>query len=148
MNCPYCPDKDTRVLESRDHGSGAIRRRRECVSCSRRFTTYERIEEQDIIVIKKNGSKERFSREKVLKGLSLAFEKRPIGEIKIQKMVTDIERKLRSRGKFEVTSRQIGNTIIKKIKSADPVAYLRFASVYKEFKDIDEFKDELTKLKL
>ena len=147
MKCPYCGNADSEVVDSRESGEGdAIRRRRECLSCKKRFTTYERIEIADVIVVKKNGVKEKFDRMKVLHGMMKACEKRPITKDQIEACVNDIESNLRKRSSVTVPSHAIGELVMKKLKSLDKVAYIRFASVYREFKDVKSFKEELKNL--
>lgn len=147
MRCPYCGGRDTKVLESRavDERS-AVRRRRECEACSRRFTTYERWEEGPLIVIKKDGRREAFSRQKVLAGLLKACEKRAIPTEQLEDIAEAIERELRHRGETEVTSRRIGERVMDRLRELDEVAYVRFASVYREFRDLDSFMRELERL--
>jgi len=144
MRCPYCFGK-TKVLDKRESKEEAIRRRRECLKCKKRFTTYERIETR-LTVIKKDGRREPFNRDKVKIGIIKACEKRPISQEKIEKVVSEIEAILRSYHKSELSAKLIGEIIMKKLKKLDPVAYVRFASVYKEFKDIDEFKKTIKEL--
>ena len=149
MRCPYCSNEESRVIDKRDAADvGYIRRRRECLNsdCSKRFTTYERIEDIGISVVKKDGSRESFDRNKILGGMLKACEKRPIPREKIEEMVDDIEASLRAYPSTEIDSKVIGEMVIKKLKSTDKVAYIRFASVYKEFDDLDSFKKELEKL--
>lgn len=147
MRCPYCGGRDTKVLESRavDERS-AVRRRRECEACSRRFTTYERWEEGPLVVIKKDGRREAFSRQKVLAGLLKACEKRAIPTEQLEDIAEAIERELRHRGETEVTSRRIGERVMDRLRELDEVAYVRFASVYREFRDLDSFMRELERL--
>jgi transcriptional repressor NrdR len=144
MRCPFCVADDTRVLDSRDSAEGTtIRRRRECETCKRRFTTYERVEELNPLVVKKDGRREAFDREKLVLGLKKACEKRPVGVERIETLVTDIERKLQERGEKEVPSASIGELVMERLPSLDEVAYVRFASVYRSFRDIAEFMSEL-----
>ncbi|MBU0893948.1 MAG: transcriptional regulator NrdR [Nanoarchaeota archaeon] len=145
MDCVFCSNKKTRVTDKRPSPEG-IRRRRECLKCRKRFTTYERIDKTGMFVIKKDNSREIFSRDKLEKGINRAFEKRPISKEKINKMISEIEEQLRRKGKKEVKSNIIGELVSKKIKRLDNVAYIRFASVYKNFQDIKDFKDELKEL--
>jgi len=145
MNCPFCQHTKSKVTDKRDSPNG-IRRRRECLKCKKRFTTYERIAESEIFVIKKDGSREKFVLEKIQKGLNRAFEKRPVTKSKINKIAIEIEEQLRKKGKKEIKSKIIGEMMMKKIKNLDKVAYVRFASVYHEFKDIEDFKHQLKKL--
>jgi transcriptional repressor NrdR len=147
MKCPVCYFEDTKVVDSRAAGDGlSIRRRRECLKCGFRFSTYEEIEILDLMVIKRDGRKESYSREKMVGGLKKAFEKRPITEEKFKKLVHSIERDLQVIRKNEVTTQQVGQIIMKHLKKVDQVAYIRFASVYQSFKDAAEFKRELNKL--
>ncbi|MDI6690030.1 MAG: transcriptional regulator NrdR [Actinomycetota bacterium] len=147
MKCPFCGYLETKVIDSRATEAGdAIRRRRECLECQRRFTTYERQEEIPLMVIKKNGQREPFDRAKLLKGLQRATVKREITLSQLENIVTDIESELRNQFKYEVPSKEIGEMALKRLREIDKVAYVRFASVYREFKDIDEFTAELAKL--
>ena len=138
MKCPYCSGEDSRVTNKRTSPNG-IRRRRECLKCSKRFTTYERIELEDLYVIKKDSRREKFSREKLERGIEKAFEKRPVSKEAISKMINEIEEQARKRGK-EIRSSIIGEMAMKKIKRLDHVAYIRFASVYQDFQDIKDFR--------
>lgn len=148
MKCPYCNKTETKVLESRmSESEKAIRRRRECAECKKRFTTYERIELDDIYVRKKNKKIENFSREKLLKGLMKACEKRPVSEEKIEKTADIIECEIRSKGKTEIKSNYIGRKVMEHLKQLDEIAYVRFASVYKKFRDINQFAEEVKILK-
>ncbi len=144
MKCPYCLNEETHVTNKRESPSG-IRRRRECLKCKKRFTTYEKIEREDFYVVKKDGRREKFSREKLEQGIEKAFEKRSVPKEKIEKMVNEIEEKLRKKGK-EVKSSTIGEITMRKIKRLDNVAYIRFASVYRDFQDIKDFKEEFKEL--
>ena len=147
MKCPYCGNEETQVIDTREtENLETTRRRRECLKCSKRFTTYERVEEADIIVVKKDGRRERFERKKLLNGLLKACEKRPISLDKIEKLVDEVESDLRKRDSVEVDSKVIGEITMKKLKTLDKVAYIRFASVYKEFEDLEKFEEELEKL--
>ena len=146
MECLFCSSTETRVTDKRDSPNG-IRRRRECLKCKRRFTTYEIIWNNKLFVIKKNGQKEKFDKEKLRKGVEKAFEKRPIKKEIIDKMIDGIEDQLRKKGKREIKSSVIGELVIKKIKKIDNVAYLRFASVYRDFQDIKDFKKEINAIK-
>jgi transcriptional repressor NrdR len=144
MRCPFCSTDDTRVLDSRDSNEGAvIRRRRECEACKRRFTTYERVDELNPVVIKKDGRREAFDRDKLLMGLKKACEKRPVSVEQLEEIITSIERKLQETGEKEVPSTVIGEEVMRKLPALDEVAYVRFASVYRSFRDIAEFMDEL-----
>ncbi|MFH1310883.1 MAG: transcriptional regulator NrdR [Nanoarchaeota archaeon] len=144
MDCPHCSGK-TRVTDKRK-SPGGIRRRRECLKCKKRFTTYERIGKGELYVIKKDGRREKFDREKLEMGINRAFEKRPVSKEKIDKMINEIEEQLMKRGRKEVKSSAIGELVMKKIKKLDNVAYIRFASVYRDFQDIQDFKKELKEL--
>jgi len=145
MNCPYCSYKKTKVTDKRTSPEG-IRRRRECLKCKKRFTTYEKISQEDLYVIKKDGRREKFAREKLGAGINLAFEKRPVEKNKIDKMINEIEEQIRKRGKREIKTSEIGEMVMKKIKRIDNVAYIRFASVYRDFQDIKDFKREMREL--
>jgi len=147
LKCPFCGFLDSRVLESRPTDEDtAIRRRRECPRCGRRFTTYERVEETPLVVIKKDGSREMFSRQKILSGMLRACEKRPIPLETLEDAAFDIERALRESGKGEVTSKEIGEMVMAKLRAIDDVAYVRFASVYREFTDLMGFREELERI--
>lgn len=147
MRCPSCHNKNTRVLDSRPIEEGdAIRRRRECEECSYRFTTFERIEEMPLIVIKKEGVREAFSREKLIRGLIKACEKRSVSHEQLKQLAIDVERELRSRGSAEVESKDVGELVMDHLAQIDEVAYVRFASVYRQFKDINVFLDELKEI--
>ena len=147
MRCPYCNFEETQVIDTREtENLEATRRRRECMKCNKRFTTYERVEEADIIVVKKDGRRERFQRQKVLNGIIEACEKRSIPLEKIEKLVDDVESDLRKRDSVEVESKVVGEIVMRKLKGLDKVAYIRFASVYREFEDLDRFAEELEKL--
>ncbi len=147
MKCPVCYHTDTKVVDSRVALDGlSIRRRRECLKCSFRFSTYEEIEILDLTIVKRDGSKESYSREKMVKGLKKALEKRPITEENFKKLVHAIERDLQILRKNEITSGEVGQMVMKELKKVDQVAYIRFASVYESFKDAHTFKRELNKL--
>ena len=145
MKCPHCESENLRVTDKRPSPEG-IRRRRECIECKRRFTTYEKIERENFYVIKKDGRREKFDRQKLSNGINRAFEKRPVSKEKIEKMINEIEEQLGRRGKKEVKSSAIGELAMKKIKKIDNVAYIRFASVYRDFQEIKDFKKELGRL--
>ncbi len=145
MRCAFCGHEDTRVIDKRDSGEGTTRRRRECLKCNRRFTTYER-PKIEIIVIKKDESREDYSREKLRKGILKACEKRPVPREKVDKIIDKIEQKLRKKGD-EIKSKIIGKEVMKKLKRLDKVAYIRFASVYHDFQNIKDFKKEIKELK-
>jgi len=147
LKCPYCGYLGTKVLDSRPaNESKSIRRRRECEQCSRRFTTFEMVEETPLIVIKKDGSREEFSRDKILRGLIRACEKRPVSVETLEMMVSEVEKSLRNTADAEVESRQIGELLMEQLFPVDEVAYVRFASVYRQFKDINMFMKELKSL--
>lgn len=147
MKCPYCNYEETQVIDTRETESlEATRRRRECLKCNKRFTTYERVEEADIVVVKKDGKRERFERQKLMNGILKACEKRSIALEKIEKVVDEVESDLRKRDSVEVESKVVGEIVMKKLKNLDKIAYIRFASVYREFEDLDRFEEELGKL--
>jgi transcriptional repressor NrdR len=147
MKCPYCGFTQDRVVDSRESKEAdSIRRRRECERCNKRFTTYERIDEIPYMVVKKDGRRERFERQKVLSGLLHACEKRPISAGKLESLVDDAEGYLMDSPERERTSTEIGELLMNKLKALDTVAYIRFASVYRDFKDVREFKEELEQL--
>ena len=147
MKCPYCENEDSKVIDSRHTEEGhAIRRRRECEKCGKRFTTYEKIEEMVLVVIKKDGSRETFDRNKILSGIIKACEKRPVPLSEMEKVVDDIERGLNNMMEKEVKSTFIGELVMEKLRDIDEVAYVRFASVYRQFTDINTFISEIEKL--
>ncbi|MBI5190934.1 MAG: transcriptional repressor NrdR [Nitrospirae bacterium] len=147
MKCPFCGHLEDKVVDSRLSTDGeAIRRRRECEGCNRRFTSYERVEEIMPMVVKKDGRREPFDRQKVLSGLKKACEKRPISMATLESAADEIEKRLLDGAEKEIASRQIGEEIMKRLHELDEVAYVRFASVYREFKDINEFMKELKDL--
>ena len=147
MKCPYCGHSETKVLDSREAEEDATtRRRRECLKCEKRFTTFERVEMTDLVVIKKDGRREKYSRDKILSGIVKACQKRPVPRERIEESVNEIERELKNLDTTEIESTKIGELVMKKLKSLDKVAYIRFASVYKEFADIETFEQELKKL--
>lgn len=147
MRCPFCEHLETKVVDSRTtESSDTIRRRRECLACSQRFTTYERVEEIPLVVIKSNGRRELFDRTKLLSGLLRACVKREVPVEKLEVVVSDIESELRNQFKNEVPSKKIGEMALERLKDLDQVAYVRFASVYRQFEDIDEFNRELREL--
>jgi transcriptional repressor NrdR len=144
MRCPYCNHSDSKVVDSRGSKEGdAIRRRRECLKCEKRYTTYERIEEVAQMVIKKDGRREQFDRWKLKAGLLKAVEKRPVTLDQIEHLIDEVERQLFSSTDHEVTTIQVGEAVMSRLKGLDEVAYVRFASVYRQFKDLNEFMDEL-----
>ena len=147
MKCPYCGEVDNKVIDSRLSKDGnVIRRRRECMICSRRFTTYEDIEEIPIMIMKKDGRREVFSREKVRSGMKRACEKRNISMNIIEEFIDELERDLRETGEKEIPAADVGEKIMSRLHDLDDVAYVRFASVYREFKDVNDFVDELKSL--
>ncbi len=147
MRCPYCGHLDLKVVDSRDSDTGeAIRRRRECLQCSKRFTTYERVEAVPLYVIKKDGRRETFERQKLFTGLMKATAKRDISPSAVERIVDDIEAELRTRGKVEIPSREIGELVMDKLRALDEVAYIRFASVYRPFRDVQEVKNVIEQL--
>ena len=144
MKCPYCSKINNKVIDSRLSKDGrTIRRRRECIDCSRRFTTYERLEEILPMVVKKDGRRETFSREKIINGIKKACQKRPVSITKIEEFVDSLEVYFQELGKKEIESKEVGEKVIKHLKDWDEVAYVRFSSVYRQFKDINEFVAEL-----
>jgi transcriptional repressor NrdR len=147
MICPFCSHKETKVIDSRESTDGkVIRRRRECLSCQKRFSTYEQLELLNFTVVKKDGRKEDYKREKLESGVKKALEKRPVEDKKIEDLIDEIEYKLHTKGNCEISSKEIGNLILEKLKETDEVAYLRFASVYKSFGSADSFRKEAEKL--
>lgn len=147
MKCPYCHHSESKVVDSRyTEGHTCIRRRRECLECEERFTTYERLEDIPLMVVKKNGQRELFDRNKLMTGLLKACEKRPISSKRLDQLITDIEKELRNDMRQEVKSSEIGELVMDYLKELDEVAYVRFASVYRQFKDVIKFKQELERL--
>ena len=146
MQCPYCDHENTKVTDSRDTGIYSIRRRRECLDCRRRFTTYEHIELSPIYVIKKDGKREPYDKQKIKKGVMKALEKRPISQEQIETIIENIEEKIRRAGQEEIQSNMIGEYVMNELKELDQVAYIRFASVYRSFADITFFEEEVKKL--
>ena len=147
MKCPFCSDLENKVMDSRLTNDGrAVRRRRECLECKKRFTTYERVEEVNFLVVKKDGSKEVFDKGKLIHGMLKACEKRPITVDVIEGFISNLEREFQERGDKEITSTEIGEKVIRKLYEVDEVAYVRFASVYRSFKDVNQFMDELKDL--
>lgn len=144
MKCPFCGSETDKVVDSRSSRNGSsIRRRRECQDCGQRFTTYEYIENISLVVIKSDGSREPFDRQKLFRGITLACNKRPISHDQLDELVDEIKRELESRGEHEVSSHDIGELVMNRLKGLDDVAYVRFASVYRKFKDKTEFFNEL-----
>ncbi len=147
MKCPYCNNKETKVSDKRDTEDLSVtRRRRECLKCKKRFTTYERPEALELVIVKKDDRRERFDKHKLLTGVLKACEKRPVSMEKTQKLVNDIESDLRERGENEIASKKLGQMVMRKLRALDKVAYIRFASVYREFEDLDRFEEEVGKL--
>jgi transcriptional repressor NrdR len=149
MQCPYCDHEDTKVIDSRlSESKDAIRRRRECLApgCGKRFTTYERREPIRIVVLKRDGGKETFDREKLLSGVMKACAKQRVTEEQVEDLVDEVEAELRERRRHEVTSRRLGDMVLVRLKRLDMVAYLRFASVYRQYTDVDQFRSELVRL--
>ena len=147
MRCPYCGYKESKVVDSRPADeSSSIRRRRECLSCEKRFTTYETVESLPMVVIKKDGSRQSFDRSKVLRGIQRSCEKRPVPVADMERMAMEIEQELQNALEREVSTEVIGEKVMEKLKKADEVAYVRFASVYQQFADVESFFNELKKL--
>ncbi len=148
MRCPFCGYDETKVVDSRvSESQDAIRRRRECLQCAQRFTTYERREEMPLMVIKKDGRHEPFDRMKLLQGLHIATAKRDVSPAQLEHLIDDIESELHNEFRYEIPTKALGDMVLKRLKDLDRVAYVRFASVYKEFSDLDEFTSELKNLK-
>jgi len=144
MRCPYCGHLEDKVVDSREAGDGqATRRRRECLGCSRRFTTYERIEEILPSVVKKDGRREPFDRKKILEGLTRACQKRPVSASQIEALISTVERQVQELGEKEIPSRVVGEAVMTRLRDLDPVAFVRFASVYRAFEDVGDFMSEL-----
>ena len=147
MKCPFCGHPESKVIDSRPADENAsIRRRRECLACGRRFTTYETVESLPIVVIKKDGSRQSFDRQKVLRGMIRACEKRPVSLAELERIADEIEQELQNSMEREIRTADIGEKVMERLRSVDQVAYVRFASVYRQFKDIDTFMAELNKL--
>ncbi len=147
MKCPYCKSTQSEVIETRDNEDlGTIRRRRSCLSCGKRFTTYERVENVNLFVIKRDGRREQFDREKLKKGILTSCDKTKVSLEQIEKIVTDVEKDVLSRDNSEVKSKEIGDMVAKRLKKLDQVAYIRFSSVFKRFVDIEDFEKEVRKL--
>ncbi|HEY3399729.1 MAG TPA: transcriptional regulator NrdR [Geothrix sp.] len=140
MRCPFCGHLEDKVVDSRESREGdSIRRRRECLSCARRFTSYERVEEVPLVILKKDGRREPFDRQKLMKGLLLACQKRPVSLARIEELVADVQARLMERPDREIRSRELGELVMDELKALDQVAYVRFASVYRDFKDLPDF---------
>ena len=147
MNCPYCGSSDLRVIDSRHiEEDNTIKRRRECESCKKRFSTFEMIQEASIIVVKKDGSREFFDKNKILRGIVRSCQKRPVSTKQMEEIVSDVEKHILNSPDKEVSSNQIGELVISRLKKLDVVSYVRFASVYREFKDVNSFFDELNSI--
>lgn len=147
MRCPYCSFNDSRVLDSRPAEEGSIvRRRRECLSCTKRFTTYERVEEVPLVVVKRDGRREVFDRNKLLRGIIKAFDKRSMSAPLMEKLADDVEKDLRNKMESEVTVEEIGERVMERLRQVDEVAYVRFASVYRRFTDANKFVQEVQQL--
>jgi transcriptional repressor NrdR len=147
MKCPYCEHSESKVIDSRESKNGLrIRRRRECLACKKRFTTYEKVEEIPYMIIKKDGQRQPFDSQKLLRGLLKACEKRPVPLVKLEEIVEEVESMLQEQSEKEMKASVIGKFMMKRLKVLDKVAYVRFASVYREFKDVVEFKQELESL--
>jgi transcriptional repressor NrdR len=147
MKCPFCGKLDSKVVDKREtEGDVATRRRRECLSCGKRFTTYERLESAAITVVKKDGAREQFDRAKVISGMIKACEKLPVPRESVERLADEIEAELKTAEEAEIDSRKIGELVMRKLRKLNKVAYIRFASVYKEFKDLEEFDKELHSL--
>lgn len=148
VRCPFCYEADSRVIDSRSCEDGSsIRRRRECIACKRRFTSYERVEERPLLVVKKNGTREQFDRDKLLNGIGRACEKRPVSIEAIEHMVSQIEAELRDKNEREISSMIIGEMVMDKLRDLDEVAYVRFASVYRQFTDLNSFINTIDQMK-
>lgn len=145
MKCPFCGSTNSRVIDTRS-GEGGIRRRRECEDCGRRFTTYERVAPLRLMVIKQDGRREPFDREKIVRGIQIACAKRPIETEEIEELVSSIESELYHRGSREVTSREIGEMVMQNLRRLDEVAYIRFATIYRKFADVEDLADEIENL--
>ncbi|MCX5725900.1 MAG: transcriptional regulator NrdR [Candidatus Saganbacteria bacterium] len=147
MKCPYCDHEEDKVLDSRpSEGGKAVRRRRECLNCGSRFTSYERVEERDLMVIKRDGRREEYSREKILGGIKKACEKRPVSMDEIDKMANEVEKRIFEETGKEIESGLIGKFVMEKLERRDDVAYVRFASVYRQFQDVSEFLKEIKEM--
>ena len=147
MKCPYCGFKESKVVDSRPAEEGnSIRRRRECLSCSKRFTTYETVESLPMVVVKRDGSRQTFDRRKLVNGMLRACEKRPVSVAQLEKLGEEIEQELQNSLEREISTEHVGEVVMDKLKGVDEVAYVRFASVYRQFKDINTFMRELNKL--
>ena len=147
MRCPFCSNEDSKVVDSRDSETGeAIRRRRECLSCAKRFTTYERVEAVPLYVVKKDGRREEFNRQKLLGGLTLASKKRDVAQATLEQLVDDVENELRSRNVSEISATDIGTAVMQRLRDIDEIAYVRFASVYRSFKDVEQMRSTIEEM--
>ena len=147
MRCPFCLHNDTQVKDSRPtEDNAAIRRRRFCVDCGSRFTTFERVQLRDLMILKKNGQRAHFERDKLIRSVQLACRKRPVDETRIERVVNGIQRRLESSGESEIRSETVGELVMEALSNLDPVAYVRFASVYKNFREVKDFEDFLDNL--
>jgi transcriptional repressor NrdR len=148
MKCPFCGHDETKVVDSRvSESQDAIRRRRECLDCEQRFTTYERVEEMPLMVLKKSGRREPFDRGKLMRGLVVATVKRNVSPQQLEGLIDDVESELHNSFRYEISAKQLGDLVLSRLKCLDKVAYIRFASVYKDFQDLDSFTSELKELK-
>ncbi len=147
MKCPYCSEGSTKVIDTRETTANEIRRRRECQACGERFTTYERVESLELKVLKDDGEKEDFDRSKLRSGIQRACNKRPVTDEQIEDLIDQVESEIRSENEKEVRSRHIGDLVMEKLKDIDEVAYIRFASVYRDFDSADSFEEEVKELK-
>lgn len=148
MMCPFCNEAESKVIDSRSSEDGAvIRRRRECTACKKRFTTYERVEERPLLVVKKGGEREQFDRDKIINGITRACEKRPVSSEEIENIVNKIEADLRDLNDREISSRAIGEMVMDRLRELDDVAYVRFASVYRQFTDLNSFINTIDQMK-
>ena len=146
MKCPNCAHLDSKVVDSRDTETGAIRRRRECLGCQKRFTTYERVEAVPLLVVKKDGRREEFDRHKLISGLQAATKKRPVSRDALEQLVDDVENALRTRGATETPSPEIGEEVMARLRDLDEISYIRFASVYRQFKDVNDVRGVMEEL--
>ena len=146
MRCPYCRFKVTKVIETRESEEDVIRRRRECEQCEKRFTTYEKVENLSVSIVKKNQERQQYNREKLKRGVALACEKRPIPAARVEKLLDEVEAEIRQLKVEELESMRIGEMVMNRLKDIDEVAYIRFASVYRKFADINAFKEEFNRL--
>ncbi len=146
MNCPYCDSEDLSVVDKRDISEALIRRRRECNKCKQRFTTFEKIGDVDFFVIKKDGTRQKFDKDKIKNGIVSATKNRPVTMEQIEKIIFNVLDSIKKEGEMEITTEKIGSKILKQLKKIDEVAYIRFASIYKDFQNVEDFKKEISKL--